>query len=65
MILPRTKVMNKQQWVDILRASGMNDEDMRNWHVEFEASMPQAHEDFLQSLGIDAWQRAAIRKWQK
>ena len=63
--LTQAKVMNKQQWVAILRASGMNDEDMRLWHIEFEASMPQAHEDFLQSLGIDADERAIIRCWQK
>ena len=59
--LSNSKVMNKQQWVAILRASGMNDDDMRNWHIEFEASMPQAHEDFLQSLGIDASERKVIR----
>ena len=63
--LMQTKVMTKNKWVAILRASGMSDEDMRLWHIEFEASMPEAHEDFLQSLGIEAHERAVIRRWQK
>ena len=63
--LVQSKVMNKQQWTAILRSSGMNEQDMRNWHIEFETSMPQAHEDFLQSLGIDEQERAIIRSWKK
>lgn len=63
--LVQSKVMTKEQWTAILRASGMNDQDMRNWHIEFEMSMPQAHEDFLQSLGIDELERATIRAWKR
>jgi hypothetical protein len=39
--------MNKAQWVEILKASGMDESSMHQWHVEFERSMPEAHRDFL------------------
>ena len=52
-LLKRAKVMNKAQWVKILRASGMDDEAMRQWHIEFERDLPEVHTDFLESLGID------------
>ncbi|GAL31696.1 transcriptional regulator MerR family [Vibrio maritimus] len=28
--------LTKQRWVEILRESGMNDQDMSNWHKRFE-----------------------------
>ena len=56
-----SKTMNKQQWVAILRNSGMTEEDMVKWHQQFEASMPEVHTDFLQSLGIDDEEIARIK----
>jgi len=61
--LRRTRVMTKQGWVALLRASGMDDADMRRWHVEFERMSPEAHQDFLESLGIPARDIAKIRAW--
>lgn len=61
--LKSTRVMNKDQWVAILRASGMNEDDMRQWHIEFERAMPEAHQDFLESLGIDKARIIEIRQW--
>lgn len=45
-------IMSKQQWVAILRGSGMTDDDMWAWHRAFERAQPEAHTRFLQSLGI-------------
>ena len=49
----KTKTMNKDQWVAILRNAGMDEAGMVRWHQEFEASLPEKHTDFLQSLGIN------------
>ena len=62
-LLRSSRVMNKAQWVDILKASGMDEEAMRQWHIEFERSLPEAHKDFLESLGIESKEIATIRKW--
>ena len=53
--------MTKARWVEILRASGMDDEAMHQWHVEFERCLPEAHTDFLQSLGIEKEEIANIK----
>jgi len=60
-----TKTMNKEQWVNILKASGMNDEAMHNWHIEFERDLPEMHQDFLESLGCNPEEVDNIRVWSK
>ncbi len=37
-LLVNTKVMTKEKWVEILRASGLNEDGMTKWHHEFEIS---------------------------
>lgn len=60
-----TKTMNKEQWVNILKASGMNEKDMHNWHIEFEKDLPEMHQDFLESLGCSAEEVKSIRAWSR
>ncbi|MCJ8340951.1 MAG: MerR family transcriptional regulator [Pseudomonadales bacterium] len=62
--LRSTKLMNKQQWIEILRASGMDEAAMRNWHIEFERKLPLVHSDFLQSLGIKSAEIATIKAYR-
>ena len=57
--------MTKETWISILRASGLDDDGMRNWHVEFEKASPEAHQDFLESIGIEAEEIELIRGWSK
>lgn len=63
--LRKSRVLTKERWVSLLAATGMNDEAMRRWHVEFERMAPEAHQDFLESLGIPKKEIRAIRKWAK
>lgn len=63
--LARTRVMTKKRWVALLRASGLDDAGMERWHREFEALSPEAHQDFLESLGIDAREIDEIRCWSR
>ena len=57
--------ITKEKWTEIMRLSGMNEEDMRNWHKQFEKLEPEAHQEFLQSLQIDEKEIKFIRKWSK
>ncbi len=59
--LRETRSLDKQGWVAILRATGLSDQDMRRWHVEFERLSPAAHQDFLESLGLGRQEIARIR----
>lgn len=62
-LLRTARVMDKQQWVGILKASGMDEQAMKQWHIEFERGLPEAHQDFLESLGIGADEIKKIRGW--
>lgn len=64
-LLRQTKSMNKDQWVEVLRASGMTEDDMTRWHIEFEKHLPQMHTDFLQSLGISPTEIKNIKTWSQ
>jgi DNA-binding transcriptional MerR regulator len=59
------KMLNKKRWVEIMRAAGLSDEDMHNWHIQFEKMEPNAHREFLESLGIEASEIARIREWSR
>ncbi len=58
---PAVRTMSKEQWVGILRASGMSDGDMMRWHQEFEDALPEVHQDFLESLGLEPAEINRIR----
>ncbi len=57
-----TQVMNKERWVGLLRATGLDEALMQKWHVEFEKMSPDLHQYFLESLGIPVDEIALIRK---
>lgn len=60
-----SKTMSKEQWVSILRASGMDDKAMHQWHIEFERELPEMHQDFLESLGCSEKEVEQIRNWSR
>lgn len=57
----QSRVITKAIWVSMLRAAGLDDAGMENWHREFELTSPEAHQDFLQSIGIEEDEIKAIR----
>jgi hypothetical protein len=59
------KMLNKDRWVKIMQAAGFSDEEMHNWHIQFEKMEPEAHHEFLVSLGIDAAEIHKIREWSR
>ncbi|MEJ7732607.1 MAG: MerR family transcriptional regulator [Polyangiaceae bacterium] len=59
--LRRARAMDKDAWVAVLRAAGLDDAAMHRWHVEFERMSPKAHQDFLESLGLPPAEVTRIR----
>jgi len=59
----RARTMSKDSWTRMFRSIGLTDADMRQWHAHFERTMPEAHRDFLESLGLDAQEVRRIRAW--
>ena len=57
------RTLSRETWTDMFRAIGMSDEEMRQWHANFEKNMPEAHADFLHSLGLDGEEIGRIRAW--
>lgn len=61
----RIKVITKEKWVSIMKASGFTEADMHRWHAEFERSAPQEHQEFLEFLHIPEAEIGKIRKWSR
>jgi MerR family transcriptional regulator, thiopeptide resistance regulator len=58
-------VITKQKWTSIMHASGFTEAEMRRWHVEFERSAPEEHQEFLEFLHIPGDEIRAIREWSR
>jgi len=56
------KQMTVEAWVELLRGVGLGDEQLHRWHADFERRHPEAHESFLQWLGLPADRIAGIRR---
>lgn len=54
--------VDKQAWIEMLRAAGMDEKAMNRWHTEFERRAPEAHHAFLRALGITEDEAQYIRK---
>jgi len=63
--LRAARAIDKERWTAILRAAGLDDDAMRRWHVEFEQMAPNAHQDFLESLGLPKAEVRRIRRWSR
>ena len=62
-LLSASLPMTKELWTRILRASGLSEEMMRNWHIQFEKAAPDEHLAFLRFLQIPAEEIRTIRNW--
>lgn len=60
-----SRIITKEKWVQILQATGLDENDMDKWHIEFEKLAPEAHQDFLESLGIRSKEINSIREFSQ
>ena len=44
--------LDKDLWLSLQKACGLDEAALTRWHVEFERRAPRAHHDFLLSLGL-------------
>ncbi|MBV1789056.1 MerR family transcriptional regulator [Marinobacterium sp. D7] len=51
-----------QQWVAMLEEAGVDAAGRLRWHQAFERDAPEAHQAFLQSLGLDEAEIREIRQ---
>ncbi len=55
------KTITKDQFVGVLNEAGITDDQKRRLHAAFESRHPQAHEAFIQWLGLQADEVRSIR----
>ena len=63
--LRRMRMVTKDKWVEVMRAAGFSEEQMRRWHQEFEKAAPSEHQEFLEFLHIPAEEVTRIRAWSR
>jgi DNA-binding transcriptional MerR regulator len=61
----RNQMITKDKWVAIMKGCGFTEDQMRAWHVEFERSAPDEHQEFLEFLHIPAEEIGRIRESSK
>jgi len=49
------------EWVNMFREIGLDEETMMKWHRLFESRHPEAHQSFLEWLGLSSEKIAEIR----
>lgn len=54
--------MNREQWIELFEASGLDDAMMQRWHVEFERRYPAQHQAFLEWIGLTSDEAMRVRK---
>ena len=58
------EVMNKDKWIVLFQAIGLDKATMTKWHEEFEARYPNEHQSFLEWLKIPQDEISLIRAQQ-
>jgi len=53
--------MKVEQWIAMFREVGLGDTKMKQWHSLFEKRHPQAHQNFLEWLGLPPEKISQIR----
>ena len=54
--------VNVDLWTEMFRAIGLEDDDMHQWHTEFERRSPDGHQSFLEWLELPGTRIAEIRR---
>lgn len=54
--------MNREQWVEVFQATGLDQAMMQRWHREFERRYPAQHQSFLEWIGLPAEEIVKVRK---
>jgi DNA-binding transcriptional MerR regulator len=58
----RCRGIDVKQWVAMLEEAGVDEAGRQRWHQAFERDAPAAHQEFLESLGLDKTRIDDIRQ---
>ncbi|WHH61774.1 MerR family transcriptional regulator [Petroclostridium sp. X23] len=61
----QTSLIEKENFVDILKTIGLKEEEMDKLHAEFERRYPKEHQTFLEFLGISVDEIRLIREYSQ
>ena len=53
--------LTKEDWIDMLKQSGVTEDQMKKWHHIFEKNHPEGHKAFLSWLRISPEEIVEIR----
>ena len=59
---PMNNKITKEQWIAMFQDVGLDEAAMRRWHRTFESRHPEAHQSFLEWLGLKAEETGQIRQ---
>jgi len=62
---PKASGLDKDLWLGLQKACGLNEAALKNWHIEFERRAPEAHHEFLLGLGLSEKEALQIRMLTK
>ena len=57
--------MDRDQWVEVFRAAGLDEKLMQRWHSEFEQRYPTQHQAFLEWIQLPAEDIRNVRSQSK
>jgi len=57
--------LDKDLWVSLQKACGLDETALKRWHIEFERRAPGAHHEFLLSLGLSEKESIQVRMLTK
>lgn len=60
-----TSGLDKDLWMSLQKACGLDEMALKRWHAEFERRAPGAHHDFLLSLGLGEKEAIQVRMLTK
>jgi len=60
-----SRKMTKEKWTTIMQSAGLTEAAMHRWHIEFERSAPEDHQQFLEFLHIAPEEIRNIRNWSR
>lgn len=58
---PDASGLDRELWLSLQQACGLDEAAARRWHTEFERRAPGAHHDFLLSLGLSEKEATQVR----
>ena len=57
--------LDKDLWLGLQKACGLDETALKRWHIEFERRAPEAHQAFLTSLGLSEKEAIQVRMLTK